>query len=67
MHWGDGSRVQAIAHRRTHIYLRPGRYRLRVTVVDRAGNATTTLVVVRIVPAPKRKPKKKKTPGGVHG
>ncbi len=57
--WGDGT-VEVIGHRRTHVYRRPGRYRLRVTVLDRAGNATTQTVVIRIVKPSKPKPKPKR-------
>jgi hypothetical protein len=51
--------VELIGRHRRHIYLHPGRYRVRVTVVDRAGNATTKSVLVRISAPPKRKPKAK--------
>ncbi len=45
--WGDGSRYR-IVHTKLHAYRRPGRYRIKVTVTDRAGNATTVSKVVRI-------------------
>jgi hypothetical protein len=51
------------------VYRRLGRYRLRVTVVDRAGISTTTTVVVRIMAPPKPpkpKPKRHRSSGGAH-
>jgi len=38
--WGDGTSSR-IGHVVYHVYGRPGRYLLRVTVTDRAGNVTT--------------------------
>jgi hypothetical protein len=67
--WGDG-RVELIGHHRRHVYLHPGRYRVRVIVVDRAGNATTKSVLVRIIAPPKPKSKHPRAPGhsgGVRG
>jgi hypothetical protein len=56
--WGDGS-VELTGRRRRHVYRHPGRYRVRVIVVDRAGNATTEVALVRIVAPPKPKPRPK--------
>ena len=38
--WGDGT-VERIKHGKFHIYHKPGRYVVAVTVADRAGNTTT--------------------------
>jgi PKD domain-containing protein len=61
--WGDGSSY-VIAHGKFHAYTRPGRYVVRVTVTDRAGNATTVAQVLKIAakPKPKPKPKPKRKP-----
>jgi hypothetical protein len=59
--WGDGSSYR-IRHGKFHIFRRPGRYRLTVTVTDWAGNATTVTSSLRI--APKHKPKKRKSKPG---
>lgn len=45
--WGDGTR-QRILHGARHAYARPGRYRLRIVVTDRAGNRTTIRRTLRI-------------------
>jgi hypothetical protein len=58
VNWGDGSRY-AIHHGKFHIYRRPGRYLLRVTVTDRAGNATNLTRMIRVAAKPKPKPKRK--------
>jgi hypothetical protein len=55
--WGDGSK-SSHHHVATHIYRRRGRYALRVTVTDRAGNAATAKLVVKI--GPKRVVKKRR-------
>jgi hypothetical protein len=59
VNWGDGSRY-AIRHGKFHTYRRPGRYLLRVTVRDRAGNTTNLTRLIRIAPKPKPKPKGKR-------
>jgi hypothetical protein len=48
--WGDGTttRIKPGTHRVAHIYLRPGRYRITVTVADRAGNQTRVARRVKI-------------------
>jgi hypothetical protein len=38
--WGDGTSSR-IGHTALHVYARPGRYLLRVTITDRAGNVRT--------------------------
>jgi hypothetical protein len=45
--WGDGNSA-TIHHGALHTYARPGRYRLTVTVTDRAGNRTTLSRVLGI-------------------
>ena len=45
--WGDGSKSTHV-HVASHVYARRGRYLIKVTVTDRAGNATTVARVVRI-------------------
>ena len=61
--WGDRSRttVKPGARRAAHVYRRPGRYKITVTVIDRAGNRTT---VVRLVKVTKAQPKPKSKRGG---
>jgi len=53
IHWGDGttSRVTAGTHRLTHRYARAGRYRITITVFDRAGNRTTEVRRIKIAKA----------------
>ncbi|MDQ2761309.1 MAG: hypothetical protein M3Y17_13010 [Actinomycetota bacterium] len=50
IHWGDGtsSRLRHREHQSSHGYRRPGRYRLTVTVADRAGHRTTVLRAITI-------------------
>jgi hypothetical protein len=50
IYWGDRSVVHLKpgAHRETHIYRRPGRYRITVWVTDRAGNSRKVVKVVRV-------------------
>jgi hypothetical protein len=50
INWGDRStfKLRLGSHRRSHAYRRPGRYRITVTVVDRAGNVTKSIIVVKI-------------------
>ncbi len=48
--WGDGSRY-VIRHGKFHVYKRRGRYKVTVTVKDRAGNTTVVVAYVRIGPA----------------
>jgi hypothetical protein len=72
--WGDGSGAQTIAHNAPHSYLKPGRYTVRVTVTDKAGNTTTVKQPLRIrkpPPPPKKKKHKhgkgsKPGSGGTH-
>jgi hypothetical protein len=48
--WGDGTvtHVRLGTHRVAHAYRRAGRYMIKVTVVDRAGNQTTVVRHVKI-------------------
>ena len=48
--WGDRTttHVKLGTHRIAHVYRRPGRYTITVTVVDRAGNQTTVVRHVKI-------------------
>jgi hypothetical protein len=57
VNWGDGFKY-TITHGKYHRYLRPGRYRLTVTVTDKAGNRTKQTTVLRI--KPKSQPSKGK-------
>ncbi len=56
--WGDGTSYR-ITHGKFHVYSRAGRYKLTVTVKDRAGNATTVVRQLKITAKPKPKPKGK--------
>jgi hypothetical protein len=49
VNWGDGLRSK-IGHTKSHVYSRPGLYKLTVTVTDRAGNKATVLRFLRIAP-----------------
>ncbi len=57
--WGDGTttRNKPGTHRLEHTYRRPGRYRITVTVADRAGNQAQVVRPVKIASA-KGKPKR---------
>jgi hypothetical protein len=58
--WGDGA-IAKFRQGIRHAYRRPGRYRLTVRVIDKAGNATTLAQSVRITAPPKPiKPRKRK-------
>jgi hypothetical protein len=68
--WGDGTvLVRPIlgGHLLDHVYRRPGRYKITLTVTDKAGNVTQVLKLVKVV-KPKKPAKHKKTakskPGG---
>ncbi|MBV9715840.1 MAG: PKD domain-containing protein [Solirubrobacterales bacterium] len=52
VYWGDGTPHVQISHGAVHVYKRPGRYKIRVVVQDRAGNTTTVSRYVKIA-APK--------------
>jgi len=59
VNWGDGSKC-TITRGKYHAYRRTGRYRLTITVTDKAGNRTKQTQTVQIKPKPKPKPHKKK-------
>ena len=50
--WGDHTREQ-IRRGARHAYARPGRYRVRIVVLDRAGNRATTVQRLRIAKPPR--------------
>lgn len=58
VNWGDGSIVRA-GHRKSHAYKRSGRYRVTVTVADRAGNVARIVRYVTIAPAARGRPRPK--------
>jgi hypothetical protein len=65
VNWGDRTRVATLKlgfHRSFHTYLKPGTYRVTVTVTDKASNTTRTVTVVKVKPKPKPKKKHKKGP-----
>lgn len=49
--WGDGTstRLRLGSHKPSHIYRRPGRYRITVLVTDRAGNLTRLVTKLKVV------------------
>lgn len=47
--WGDRSRRERIRTAGQHVYARAGRYTVRVTVTDKAGNTTVARQVLKIV------------------
>jgi hypothetical protein len=57
VNWGDGS-SDTITHGKFHSYQLPGRYRLTITVTDKAGNTTVRTDQLQIKPKPKPKPGK---------
>lgn len=46
--WGDGSAPERIRRGTQHAYARAGRFTLRITVTDRAGNRTLVIQTLRI-------------------
>jgi hypothetical protein len=60
--WGDRTPPVTLTlgrHRSFHTYLKPSRYKVTVTVSDKAGNTTRTVTTVDVKPTPKKKSKKK--------
>jgi hypothetical protein len=57
IHWGDGTitHVKPGTHRILHSYRRAGRYRITITVLDRAGNRTSAVKRVKIAKPPAKK------------
>jgi PKD domain-containing protein len=55
--WGDGTstRVKPGTHRIVHSYRRPGRYRITIAVLDRAGNRASAVRRVKIAKRPAKK------------
>ena len=51
--WGDRSRRERVKRGAQHVYARAGRYTIRVTVADKAGNKTVVRQPVKIA-APRR-------------
>jgi hypothetical protein len=51
--WGDGTvtHVKVGTHRVVHVYRRAGRYKITVTVADRAGNQATVVRRIKIATA----------------
>jgi hypothetical protein len=62
VNWGDHKLIhlRTNRHRSFHTYVKPGRYRVTVTAVDRAGNTTRVVVTVKIKPKPRPHRKKHK-------
>lgn len=69
--WGDRSKTVKVkpgVRSATHTYKRPGRYRVTVTVADKAGNRTVVTKKIRVLPKkvkPKKHRAKKKTTGHI--
>jgi hypothetical protein len=55
--WGDGTHYR-ISHGKFHVYARPGRYKMTVTVKDRAGNTTTVVKRLKISGRPVKRPQR---------
>jgi hypothetical protein len=66
VNWGDHTlaHLGTARHRSFHTYVRPGRYRVSVTAVDRAGNTTRAVVAVKIKPKPRPHKRKHPHPSG---
>ncbi|MDQ6778580.1 MAG: PKD domain-containing protein [Actinomycetota bacterium] len=62
VNWGDGTSNRIHVTTATHRYLRAGRYTMKITIIDRAGNQTVLSKQIRITtkPAGHAGPKKKK-------
>jgi hypothetical protein len=52
--WGDKSRRERVKRGAQHAYARTGRYTIRVTVADKAGNKAVVRQVVKVVTPPRR-------------
>jgi hypothetical protein len=52
--WGDRSRREQVKLGAQHVYARAGRYTIRVTVVDKAGNSGVVRQLVKIVKPARR-------------
>jgi len=52
--WGDKSRRERVKRGAQHAYARAGRYTIRVTVADKAGNKAVVRQVVKVVTPPRR-------------
>ena len=63
--WGDRSPTLTGSRRTSsrHVYAKTGRYRITIRLTDRAGNTTTVIRRVRIVPKPRPKHRKHRKPG----
>jgi hypothetical protein len=63
--WGDRSPTLTGSRRTSsrHVYAKTGRYRITIRLTDRAGNTTTIVRRVRIVPKPRPKHRKHRKPG----
>jgi hypothetical protein len=63
--WGDRSPPLTGSRRASsrHVYAKTGRYRITIRLTDRAGNTTTVIRRVRIVPKPRPKHRKHRKPG----
>ncbi len=53
--WGDGTRSVRIKNRAAHVYSSARRYRITVTVTDRAGNKTTVVLKIKVTEAAPRR------------
>ncbi|HYV14700.1 MAG TPA: PKD domain-containing protein, partial [Conexibacter sp.] len=51
--WGDHT-TEPIRRGARHAYAKPGRYKVRIVVLDRAGNRTTTIERLKITKPPRR-------------
>jgi hypothetical protein len=60
--WGDGTSAPLAVgrHRSFHVYRRPARYRVVVTVTDKAGNATSVVTVIKVTKPNTKKSRKGK-------
>jgi hypothetical protein len=62
--WGDGTGAQKIGRNTQHSYLRAGRYTVKVTATDKAGNVVAVKEPVQIKKPPPPKKKHKHKHGG---
>ena len=64
--WGDRTpliKLKLGNHRSFHAFVKPGSYRVAVTVTDKAGNRTRTVTAIKVKPKPKPHKKHKKGSG----
>ena len=60
--WGAGKSTR-IVHSSSHVFTKPGRYKLTIVATDRAGNKTTVVRSLTIKPKPKPRRRRRRASG----